>query len=82
MWCGFDVSNFPPLNAAGETMSWLYMPIIFMALGITCNKWTFPLSQLPNNWNNWVTAYQEAFQPDRQDFLQYNCNMDISSVLN
>ena len=71
MWCGFDMSNFPPLNFAGATMSWLYMPIIFMALGITCDKWTFPRSQLPRDWYKWVAAYQQAFQPEREEILQY-----------
>ncbi len=71
MWCGFDMSNFPPSNFAGATISWLYMPIIFEALGITCKKWTFPLIQLPINWNQWVTAYQEAFQQERQEIFEY-----------
>lgn len=72
MWCGFDMSNFPPSNFAGATMSWLYMPIIFEALGKTCEKWTFPLIQLPINWNQWVTAYHKAFQQDPYENHMYD----------
>lgn len=65
MLCGFDMSTFPPRNFANATMSWLYMPIIFYSLGLTCSKWSFPEAHLPPRWKNWVEAYQEAFHTVR-----------------
>jgi hypothetical protein len=62
-------------NIIGATLSWLYMPIIFAALGMTCQAWTFPESDLPQQWDNWVSIYSTAFESDQpavDEFLEDN----------
>ena len=46
-------------------LTWLYMPVIFAALGIICPSWTFPESDLPQQWHNWVSTFSTAFQSDQ-----------------
>ena len=51
------------------------MPVIFAALGITCPAWTFPGTDLPQQWDNWVSTYSMAFETDQpaiDEFLEDN----------
>ena len=51
------------------------MPVIFAALGIICPSWTFPESNLPQQWHNWVSTFSTAFQSDQpaiNEFLEEN----------
>ena len=51
------------------------MPVIFAALGIICPSWTFPESDLPQQWHNWVSTFSTAFQSDQpaiNEFLEEN----------
>ena len=62
-------------NIVGASLSWLYMPVIFAALGIICPSWTFPESNLPQQWHNWVSTFSTAFQSDQpaiNEFLEEN----------
>ena len=61
-WCGHDMSRWPPSGIARATLSWLYMPLIFDALGIAWPaSWSFPRAALPAGWAEWTDAYRASF---------------------
>jgi hypothetical protein len=68
-------------NDIAGAMPWLYMPVIFAALGMTCPAWTFPENDLPQQWDDWpiietrVSTYSTAFESDQpaiEEFLEDN----------
>lgn len=86
IWYGFDMSCFPPRDIGDKTFSWIYMPIIFHALGKMCPlAWTFSNSSLPPQWNTWVQTYANAFLQDKEEVLKFiedNFDSDLKDHLN
>ena len=59
---GHDMSRWPPGGIARSALSWLYMPLIFDALGIVWpESWSFARRDLPHQWGAWMFAYRENF---------------------
>jgi hypothetical protein len=62
-WYGHDMTQWPPsrieeIGGRVPTFSWIYMPLILDAAGMS-NVFHFPR---PAQWHDWVCAYARAFR--------------------
>ena len=57
MWYRHDMRQWPPSNIANSTHSWLFMPLIYGALGLYSAIFVqIPRSSLPPDWDRWVES--------------------------
>ena len=85
---GHDFTHFPPtaIETGSRTFSWLYMPLIYDAVGLPWPPaWHFSRDELPPAWNQWVASYQQHFLANQWDSAFVLAHLDgpqhISGVL-